>query len=115
MIDKKDFENIRKQMEDFEAKREETIQNSRQTITLSKQIIYSIHRNDFENASKLLKEIKLKIKGLDKKSVLLPVFIKSIDQERLIKKIGVIPKIKLQEVEEAIKIVLDLKKETYLN
>jgi len=54
MIDKKDFENIRKQMEDFEAKREETIQNSRQTITLSKQIIYSIHRNDFENASKLL-------------------------------------------------------------
>ncbi|MBS3174380.1 hypothetical protein J4440_00695 [Candidatus Woesearchaeota archaeon] len=67
MIDKKDFENIRKQMEDFEAKREETIQNSRQTITLSKQIIYSIHRNDFENASKLLKEIKLKIKGLDKK------------------------------------------------
>ena len=67
MIDKKDFENIRKQMEDFEAKREETIQNLRQTITLSKQIIYSIHRNDFENASKLLKEIKLKIKGLDKK------------------------------------------------
>lgn len=54
-----------------------------------------------------------KIKGLDKKSVLLPVFIKSIDQERLIQKIGVISKIKLREVEEAIKIVLDLKKENY--
>lgn len=56
-----------------------------------------------------------KIKGLDKKSVLLPLFIKSIDQERLIKKIGTISEIKLQEVEEAIKIVLDLKKENYLN
>ncbi len=56
-----------------------------------------------------------KIKGLDKKSVLLPLFIKSVDQERLIKKIGTISKIKLQEVEDTIKIVLDLKKENYLN
>lgn len=55
------------------------------------------------------------IKGLDKKSVLLPIFIKSIDQERLIKKIGMISKTKLQEVEDAIKIVLDLRKENYLH
>lgn len=46
--------------------------------------------------------------GLDKPSVLLPVFIRSIDQERLIKKIGTIAKSKLVEVEEAVKIVLAL-------
>lgn len=55
-----------------------------------------------------------KKEGLDKQSVLLPVFIRSIDQERLIKKIGTVIKTKLQEIEEAIKIVLDLKGENYL-
>ena len=58
MINKKDFEEIRKELNDFEIKREETIQNSRDTITLSKQIIYSIHRNDLTNAEKLIKLIK---------------------------------------------------------
>ena len=55
-----------------------------------------------------------KKEGLDKQSVLLPVFIRSIDQERLIKKIGRISKIKLKEAEDAISIVLDLKRENYL-
>lgn len=67
MLDKKDFENIRKILEDFEVKREETIQNSRETITLSKQIIYSIHRNELKNAEELIKKIKAKIKTLDSK------------------------------------------------
>lgn len=49
-----------------------------------------------------------KLKGLDEESVLLPVLIRSIDQDRLIKKIGKVSKQKLLEVEEAIKIVLDL-------
>lgn len=48
-----------------------------------------------------------KKEGLDKPSVLLPVFIRHIDKERLIKKIGSLSKEKLREVEEAIKIVLD--------
>ena len=52
-----------------------------------------------------------KKEGLNKQSVLLPMFIRSIDQERLIKKVGKISKTKLKEVEEAIKIVLDLKYE----
>ena len=55
-----------------------------------------------------------KTEGLNKKSVLLPIFIRSVDQERLIKKIGTIAKAKLQEVEEAIKIVLDLKESSFL-
>ena len=67
MIDKKDFENIRELLKDFEAKREETIQNSREIITLSKQIIYSIHRNDLKNAEELIKKIKSKIKVIDTK------------------------------------------------
>lgn len=49
--------------------------------------------------------------GLHKKSVLLPVFIRSIDQERLIKKIGIISKTKLREVETAVKLVLGLEGE----
>lgn len=66
MINKKEFELMRKELKEFEIKREETIANSREIITLSKQIIYSIHRNDISNAEKLLKDIKNKIKTLDK-------------------------------------------------
>lgn len=43
---------------------------------------------------------------LDKKSVLLPIFIRSVDQDRLIKKIGKVSKEKLAEVEESLKLVL---------
>ncbi len=49
-----------------------------------------------------------KAEGLDKESVLLPVFIRSIDQQRLIKKIGILFKTKMEEVEESIKLVLDI-------
>ncbi len=52
-----------------------------------------------------------KKEGLDKPSVLLPVFIRSIDQKRLIKKVGKLSKAKLQEVEEAVKIILSLRRE----
>lgn len=50
-----------------------------------------------------------KLVGFNKQSVLLPVLIRSIDQDRLIKKIGKISKSKIIEVEEALKIVVDLK------
>ncbi|MBI4036219.1 type II toxin-antitoxin system PemK/MazF family toxin [Candidatus Daviesbacteria bacterium] len=49
-----------------------------------------------------------KPRGFDEHSVLVPVLIRSIDQDRLIKKIGQISKSKLQEVEEAVKLVLGL-------
>lgn len=49
--------------------------------------------------------------GLDKPSVLLPLFIRSVDQERLNKKIGALSKQKLQEVETAIQIILGLEGE----
>ena len=66
MIDKKSFEKMRKELEDFENKREITIQNSREIIKLSKQIIYAVHRNEINEVAPLLKEIKNKIKLLDK-------------------------------------------------
>lgn len=47
--------------------------------------------------------------GFDKKSVLLPLYIRSIDKSRLSTKIGDLSKAKLLEVDSALKIVLDLK------
>lgn len=49
-----------------------------------------------------------KPKDFDKESVFLPLFIRSIDQVRLIKKIGKISKEKLTETEEKLKLVLGL-------
>ena len=46
--------------------------------------------------------------GFDTKSSLLPLLIRSVDEERLIKKAGVLPEEKLVELEEALKLVLDL-------
>lgn len=46
--------------------------------------------------------------GLDKSSVVLPLFIRSVDQKRLVKRIGKISKVKLAEVEEAMKLILEL-------
>lgn len=66
MLNKKAFEQIKKELDGFESNREETIQNSREVIKLSKLIIYAAHRNDFDSASKLIKDIKAKIKLLDK-------------------------------------------------
>ena len=61
----KDFNLIRKHLDDFEIKREKTIQNSREIIKISKQIIYSCHRSDVNTASKFIKDISVKIKTLE--------------------------------------------------
>jgi len=49
-----------------------------------------------------------KVAGLEKSSVLLPLFIRSIDQERLVKKIGVVNTETMNEIEKSIKLILDL-------
>ena len=66
MINKNDFNFIRKELRDFETKREATIKDSREIIKLSKQIIYSIHRDDLNSASKLISIIKDKINKLSR-------------------------------------------------
>lgn len=47
-----------------------------------------------------------KPKGFDEESTLLPLYIRSIDRDRLIKKIGKISREKLAEAEEKLKLVL---------
>ncbi|QQG38954.1 MAG: hypothetical protein HYS32_00620 [Candidatus Woesearchaeota archaeon] len=64
MINKKEFHNIRKDLENFEEKREQVIQLSREIITLSKQIIYSIHRDELNLVPPLITKIKAKVKSL---------------------------------------------------
>jgi len=49
-----------------------------------------------------------KTEGVIKKSVLLPIFIRSVDEKRLVKRVGTLSREKLQEVEDALKLVLSL-------
>lgn len=63
----KNFDEIRKNLKTFEINREEAISKSREVIKLSKQIIYSLHRNDFKEASVDVKKIKDKIKSMSSK------------------------------------------------
>lgn len=66
MLNKKEFSNIRKEMEKTENLRENIIALSRDIIQISKKIIYSIHRNNLKEASKYVKDIKIKKTKLDK-------------------------------------------------
>ena len=68
MINKQEFKDIGKELKKFEEDREKLIQQSREIITLSKQIIYSIHRDDIKKADTLSKVIKNKIKILPNNS-----------------------------------------------
>ncbi len=63
MIDKKDFETMRKEIKDFDSQRDMLIKESRNVIRLSKEVIYSIHRNDMKQVPRLIAEMK---KELDK-------------------------------------------------
>ncbi|MBI2670809.1 hypothetical protein HYX18_02435 [Candidatus Woesearchaeota archaeon] len=64
MLNKQEFNRIRKELLVYEKRREELIQLSRDIIRLSKQIIYSVHRNDIKNTSKLIRDIETKVKRL---------------------------------------------------
>lgn len=64
MINKNEFIGIRKDLKDFEEKREETIRKSRDIIMLSKQIIYSTQRNELKKAEELCEEIRKLVKEL---------------------------------------------------
>jgi predicted translin family RNA/ssDNA-binding protein len=66
MINKKDFEEIRKEMKEFDAVREALIAKSREVVILSKKIIYSVHRKDMKEAEKAAVEIKKKVNEIIK-------------------------------------------------
>jgi len=65
MLNKKDFEKIRREITSFDTKRETLIQKSREIINISKRIIYALHRNDIKLASSYVKEIEKKKKSLN--------------------------------------------------
>lgn len=66
MLNKQEFKNIRKQIEQEDKIRENIIQTSREIITLSKRIIYSMHRGSIKEAKNYVKAIKTKKNYLDK-------------------------------------------------
>src|SRR3989338_5658506 len=68
MLDKKDFEDIRKELSKFEETREIVISKSREAIRLSKLSIYSSQRNDLKEAEEALKQIKVLLKEIPKES-----------------------------------------------
>jgi len=62
MLNKKTFEELRKQMEQYDKLREQVIANSRHTLKTSKAAIYAAHRKDMIEAGKLLKSAQQNIK-----------------------------------------------------
>lgn len=71
MIDKKDFEDIRRKLEKADNEREELIKKSRDLLKLSKQVIYSVQRSDMGNAKNLIAKIKKEytlLKGIAEKN-----------------------------------------------
>ncbi len=68
MLNKKDFEEMRKEMESFDAVRENIIAMSREIVRLSKKVIYSVHRKDMKEAESAVAEIKKSVKNIIKSS-----------------------------------------------
>jgi translin len=64
MINKEAFAELRKDLEQFDIKREEIIKLSRSALKLSKAAIYSLHRNDFDDAEKKLSTAKEEINSI---------------------------------------------------
>lgn len=66
MINKRDFERLRRDMKNIDDRRERVIKKSREIVKLSKLIIYSCQRGDLRNAERNLSEIKKEMKSLKK-------------------------------------------------
>ena len=73
MITKKDFEKMRKELNDFDNQREILIRKSREVVKLSKKVIYSVHRNEIKKADGFMNQIKSKVAELDKTAKKMPV------------------------------------------
>lgn len=65
MIDKKTFEAMRSEYEQFDKLREELIALSRLVLKSSKELIYSLHRNDFKQAKDKLKTAQDGVKKIE--------------------------------------------------
>ncbi len=59
------FKQLQKSIKEYDAERENLIKQSRVVLKLSKQLIYSVHRDNLSQATTLLKKIKTEKKNLD--------------------------------------------------
>lgn len=66
MLNKKDFQALKKEFDRASATRERAISLSREALLLSKQAIYSAHREDLAEASRLAARLKAKIAEIRK-------------------------------------------------
>ncbi len=65
MLNPKDFEDLRKEVQHYDADREELIKQSRVVLKLSKQVIYALHRDELKEVEKLVAEIQQEKKKMD--------------------------------------------------
>lgn len=66
MLSKKEFEKLRKKVQDYDNEREKLIKKSRDVLKLSKQIIYAVHRDELKAASSLINRIEEEKQKLEK-------------------------------------------------
>ncbi len=66
MLNKTEFRNIGTEMLGLDKQREALIKKSRDVLKLSKQLIYSLHRNNLNEVNKLLNKVKKEKTKLDK-------------------------------------------------
>jgi predicted translin family RNA/ssDNA-binding protein len=66
MIDKKDFEHMKSELEEHEKEKDALVRNSRTVVKLSKRVIYSLHRDDPKSAATHLEDMKKEFSNLDK-------------------------------------------------
>jgi len=60
------FKKLQQEIKGYDADREELIKKSRDVLKLSKQLIYSVHRDDLKEASGLANQIETQKNHLDK-------------------------------------------------
>lgn len=66
MLDKKEFRNIEREISESDRQREILIKKSRDILKLSKQLIYSLHRNNLNEADKLVNNVQKEKQNLDR-------------------------------------------------
>lgn len=64
MLDRKEFEQLRKDLECANKNRESIIRLSRDITSLSKRTIYNLHRNEIETVERLIKEMDKKFQQI---------------------------------------------------
>ncbi|MFC1801755.1 hypothetical protein ACFLZB_04810 [Nanoarchaeota archaeon] len=65
MLNQTDFQNMQKELEDYDSQRELLIKKSRDVLKLSKQIIYAVHRGDLKQAQSQIKDIEAQLAQLN--------------------------------------------------